>query len=70
MALNLAVMGRNNLREKVKGVKGTKSLEEKRLGLKGGKAEKWGRRVRSREERGWVSSSSEHQKKGRVGRDF
>lgn len=29
MALNLAVMGRNNLREKVKGVKGTKSLEEK-----------------------------------------
>lgn len=29
MALNLALMGRNNLREKVKGVKGAKSLEEK-----------------------------------------
>lgn len=29
MALNLALMGRNNLREKVKGVKGAKSMEEK-----------------------------------------
>lgn len=29
MALNLPLMGRNNLREKVKGVKGAKSLEEK-----------------------------------------
>lgn len=29
MALNLALMGRNNLREKVKGIKGAKSLEEK-----------------------------------------
>ena len=29
MTLNLAAMGRANLRQKVKGVKGTKSMEEK-----------------------------------------
>lgn len=63
MALNLALMGRNNLREKVKGVKGAKSLEEKGRIEGGGKAEKWGCRVRSREERGWASSPRGHQKK-------
>lgn len=29
MTLNLAAMGKANLRQKVKGVKGTKSMEEK-----------------------------------------
>lgn len=64
MALGLAATGRDNLREKMKGVKGTKSLEEEGRGREG-----------EAEESGWVqkdcwlvSNSREHQKRrGRGG---
>lgn len=40
-ALGLAATGRDDLREKMKGVKGTKSLEEEGRGREG-EAEEWG----------------------------
>lgn len=75
MALNLALMGRNNLREKVKGVKGAKSLGEKGR-IEGGERQRNGaagcapgRReggrpalgdIRRSEERGEISDRSSH----------
>lgn len=64
-ALDVAATGRGNLREKMKGVEGTKSLEEEGRGREG-EAEEWG----------WVqkdcwlvSNSREHQHQKRWGRE-